>query len=187
MTLRNLIFAVAFAMTATFATGTPSISQNADKLSSANGKPYLTDIFGAWEIRCMRLTAGGERCQMFQELDESPGNPVAEINIFALPVGQEAVLGAVIITPLGTLLTARLTLKISNLERKDYPFSWCNGVGCVARVGITADELDALKLGTMATITIVPVATPTSPMELSVSLQGFTSAFNAMQASNNPG
>lgn len=182
MTLRNLIFALAFALTATFATGSSSIAQS----MGATGKTYLKDTYRAWEIRCLQLEAGGERCQMFQQLNESPGNPVAEVNIFAMPADQGAAAGGVIIVPLETLLTSELTLEISGLQRKRYPFAWCTSVGCLARIAITPDELSALMSETLATITIVPITTPTTRMSLPVSLLGFTAAFNAMQAANNP-
>jgi invasion protein IalB len=84
------------------------------------------------------------------------------------------------------LLTSELTLEISGLQRKRYPFSWCTSVGCLARIAITPDELSALMSETLATITIVSIKTPTTRMNLPVSLLGFTAAFNAMQAANNP-
>lgn len=121
---------------------------------------------------------------MFQALNESPGNPIGEINIFALPPGQEAAAGAVIVTPLRTLLTEQLAIKFPGLERKRYPFAWCTSVGCLARIGLLPAEVSALRQGASATVTIVPVATPTTPVEMPVSLRGFTAAFAAMMAAN---
>jgi len=183
VTLRSLIIATAFALTVSFISAGPGLAQNA---TGATGTPYLKDTHGAWQIQCLRQ-GSGELCQLYQKLNASPGNPIGEINIFPLPAGQGAAAGAVIIVPLETLLTSQLNLEISGIESKTYPFAWCSNTGCVARIGITADELGALKLGTLATITIVSIRAPDAPLKLPVSLQGFTSGFNAMLAANNPG
>ena len=77
-----------------------------------------------------------------------------------------------------------MAMNIDGAAGKRYPFSWCTDAGCVARIGFTEDELIQLKSGIQATVTIVPVATPDKPVDLPVSLQGFTAGFNAMQAAN---
>lgn len=121
---------------------------------------------------------------MFQALKESPDNAIGELNIFAIPPGQGAAAGAIILTPLRTLLTEQLAIKFPGLERKRYPFAWCTEVGCLARIGLLPAEVSALRQGATASITIVPVSTPTAPVEMTVSLRGFTAAFAAIVAAN---
>lgn len=162
----------------------PATAQSTTSPPPANGGTYVKETHGDWEIRCIRLQDGTERCQMFQALNESPGNPIGEFNIFALPPGQEAAAGAVIVTPLRTLLTEQLAIKFPGLERKRYPFAWCTEVGCLARIGLLPAEVSALRQGASATVTIVPVSTPIAPVEMTVSLRGFTAAFAAMIAAN---
>jgi invasion protein IalB len=57
-------------------------------------------------------------------------------------------------------------------------------VGCVSRIGITADELNGFRQGSEATVTIYSVAAPRQPLTLTISLKGFTAGFNAMLAAN---
>lgn len=162
----------------------PVFAQTPGAPADGVGSTFVKSTHGAWEVRCLRLQGGGERCQMFQQLNQADGNPVAEINIFSISPGQAAAAGAVILTPLETLLTSQLGLTIDGAPGKRYPFSWCTEAGCVARIGITPEELTRLRSGIQALVTIVPVATPDKPVSLVVSLQGFTAAFNAIQAAN---
>jgi len=55
-------------------------------------------------------------------------------------------------------------------------------VGCVARVGFTAAEVDGFKKGGKATLTIVPAVAPDKTVALEVSLKGFTAGFDAVAA-----
>lgn len=162
----------------------PATAQSTNSPAPANGGTYVKETHGDWEIRCIRLPDTSERCQMFQLLNESPGNAIGEINIFALPPDQEAAAGAILLTPLRTLLTEQVSIKFPGLERKRYPFAWCTDVGCIARIGLLAAEVSAMRQGASTTVTIVPVSTPTNPVEMTVSLTGFTAAFAAMIAAN---
>jgi len=178
--IRTLLSALA--MLAVFAG--PALAQTPGAPPDAVGASFVKATHGSWEIRCIKLQTGRERCQMFQQLNQADGNPVAEINIFALNPGQAAAAGAIIVTPLETLLTSELRLTVDGAPGKRYPFSWCTDAGCVVRIGLTAEELKSLQSGIQATAIIVPVASPDKPVNMPVSLQGFTAGFNAMQAAN---
>ncbi len=104
--------------------------------------------------------------------------------MFNLPAGQQAAAGATIIVPLETLLTANLTMKVDTAQPRVYPFTWCSSIGCVARVGFTQAEVDALKRGSRAQLTIVPVVAPDERVILDVSLTGFTAGYDAVVAAN---
>jgi invasion protein IalB len=149
------------------------------------GQNYTREPFDQWQLNCMRVEAGKpEPCQLYQLLKDSAGNSVAEINIVALKPGQDAVMGATIITPLETLLTENLTIAIDGSKAKRYPFTFCAAIGCIARVGFTAGELDGFKKGAKATISVVPVAAPDKKVEVSISLKGFTAGFEAVTKAN---
>jgi invasion protein IalB len=148
------------------------------------GMPYVAGEFVDWQMRCIRTPDGDDPCQLYQLLRDDEGNSVAEISVFGLPAGQAAAAGATIITPLETLLTAQLTMVIDNGTPRRYPFTWCAAIGCVARIGLTGEEITAMQRGVRARVTIVPVAAPDQPVSLNVSLRGFTAGLAAVNAAN---
>ncbi|MCJ8139608.1 invasion associated locus B family protein [Falsirhodobacter halotolerans] len=151
---------------------------------NAPGAMRVAGTFGSWEQRCIREDADTERCQLYQLLKDGEGNNVAEFSLFNLPAGNEAAAGATIIVPLETLLTANLSVKVDSAQPRVYPFSWCSEIGCVARVGFTQGEVDALKRGSNAQLTIVPVVAPDQRVTLDMSLSGFTAGWDAVVAAN---
>ncbi|MFB3077808.1 MAG: invasion associated locus B family protein, partial [Lysobacterales bacterium] len=109
---------------------------------------------------------------------------VAEITLFEFPKGQEALAGATVAVPLGTLLTRQVTISVDSGSAKRYPFSWCSVQGCYARIGFTTNDLRNLKRGANAYVTIVPFASPSTQVRLTLSLTGFTKGFAALQVAN---
>lgn len=148
------------------------------------GSTYTESTHGDWEQRCVRTKDGSDPCQLYQLLKDESGNAVAEITVFGLPAGQQAAAGATAIVPLETLLTQDLTLQVDSAEAKRYPFSWCSPIGCVARIGFTAEEVAAMKGGVKATMTIVPVVAPDQKVVLQISLKGFTAGYDAVNEAN---
>jgi invasion protein IalB len=148
------------------------------------GSSYTEATFDAWLQRCVRTEDGADPCQLYQLLKDGEGNAVAEITMFGLPAGGEAAAGATAIVPLGTLLTEGLLLSVDQGEPKRYPFAWCSEIGCVARIGLTAAEVDAFRKGSAATMTIVPVMAPEEKVSLTISLAGFTKGLAAVDAAN---
>lgn len=145
------------------------------------GTTYIAETHGDWSIQCARAAEGNDPCQMYQLLKDANGTSVADISIFPLPEGGKAVAGATIMTPLETLLTQNLVLKIDTQDPKVYPYSFCAPVGCISRVGLTPGELDSFRKGNTVTMQIVPVATPDKPVSLTISLKGFTAAYEAVE------
>ena len=143
----------------------------------AEGESYVGATFDDWELLCVKAAEGTDPCQMYQLLRDGEGNATAEITLFPLPAGQEAVAGATVLTPLETLLTAELIMQIDGGTAKRYPFTFCTAIGCIARVGFTAEEVDGFRRGSTATWSVVPVAAPDQVIDLSMSLKGFTAAF----------
>ncbi len=151
---------------------------------NAVGSTYSKAVFDAWDLRCVRTETGQDPCQLYQLLKDGQGTSVAEFNLFDLPEGGEAVAGATVIAPLETQLTAGLRIAIDGAEAKVYPFTFCARIGCVARVGFTAAEMDALRKGDKAIVTIVPAVAPDQQVVLEASLKGFTAGFEAVKANN---
>jgi invasion protein IalB len=148
------------------------------------GRTYTREEHGDWEVRCVHTETGNDPCQLYQLLQDQDGNNVAEISIFPLPPGGEAIAGATIITPLETLLTAQISLRVDSGAAKRYPFSWCSSMGCFSRIGFTADEVLSFRRGASATLTIRPVAAPDQTVDLSISLAGFTAGYEAVAEAN---
>lgn len=156
-----------------------NMGEEAPPAEDGPGSIYVKSEHDDWEIRCIRAAEGQDPCQLYQLLTDPSGNPVSEINIFPLTGGTtDAAAGATVVTPLETLLTAQLALQVDSSGFKKYPFSWCSQIGCFARLGFTADDVAAFKRGNEARIVIVPVAAPDQRVTLTVSLKGFTAAYD---------
>jgi invasion protein IalB len=151
---------------------------------NAIGATYAAATHGDWEQRCVRTESGDDPCQLYQLMLDEQQNPVAEITIVGLPAGQQAVAGATVIVPLETLLTQELTLQVDSAAAKKYPFAWCSPIGCVSRIGFTEEEVNAMKRGAAARITIVPVVAPDQKVTVTMSLRGFTAGLDAVNKAN---
>lgn len=157
-----------------------SMGQEADGV----GSTYVQASFDAWEQRCVRSEDGADPCQLYQLLKDPQGNAVAEFAMFNLPAGGQAAAGATVIVPLETLLTQNLQISIDGGKAKIYPFTFCSPIGCIARIGFTAAEVDQFKKGAKASITIVPAAAPDKKVVVDLSLKGFTAGYTAVSATN---
>ena len=149
------------------------------------GTTYIEANFDAWEQRCVRTEDGADPCQLYQLLKDPQGNAVAEFSMFNLPAGGQAAAGATVIVPLETLLTENLLLAVDGGKAKVYPFTFCSTIGCVARIGFTAAEVEQFKKGAKAVVTIVPVVAPDQKVTVDLSLKGFTAGYTAVSATNN--
>lgn len=151
------------------------------------GDTYVKANFEAWEQRCIRTETGTDPCQLYMLLKDGNSQAVAEFSVFNLPEGSEgpAVAGATFIAPLETLLGAGVTIQVDQNKPRAYPFTFCAAIGCVARVGFTAEEVAMFKKGGNAVLTIVPVVAPDQQVALAASLKGFTAGLDAVTTANN--
>jgi invasion protein IalB len=150
----------------------------------AVGSTYIKETHGDWQLSCVRSGTAADPCQLYQLMQDDQGNSVAEISIFNLPAGTQAAAGASIVTPLETLLTAQVTMRVDNGQAKRYPFTLCASMGCIARVGFTEAELNSFRRGNKATFVIVPAMLPDEQVEITMSLKGFTAGYEAVTAAN---
>jgi invasion protein IalB len=142
------------------------------------GQTYVREVVQDWEIQCVKTETGeDEPCQMYQLLQNEAGNPVAEVSLFKLPQGGQAVAGATVIVPLETALQAQLRIAVDGAQSKRYPYSLCNQIGCFARIGLTNSDLNGFKRGAKAVVTIVPFVAQDQQIQLEMSLNGFTASF----------
>jgi len=165
---------------------TPSEDQTfpvAQDPDSKIGTDIIKEENGDWKIVCTIIAEGKtSNCRMFQILKDETGGAVAELSILALSEAAQAVAGVNFVTPLGTLLTAQVGMRVDAGQAKRYPFSWCTAAGCITRFGLTDAELSNLKKGNKAVMTITAAAAPDKPLALDVSLTGFTATWTALAA-----
>lgn len=146
------------------------------------GSYYVKATHSDWMIRCLRTENNTDPCELYQLLNDSDGNSVAEMTLIPLKNGEVAA-GATMVVPLETDLTKGLSLATDSGKANAYPFSFCAPVGCVSRMGFTSGELSALRAGSKAKISLLPFgADPSKPVELELSLAGFTAGFEALSA-----
>ena len=160
-------------------------AQSADNYPVAGAAPtaeqpkeIIRETHGDWEIRC---TTANNTCFLYQLLMNDDGAPVAEFSIIKLPLGSEAVAGATIVAPLGTLLTRGVTFALDDTDAVQYPFSWCTRPGCFSRFGLTDILVAGMKSGSGVNITLYSVGNAQTPIPLTASLSGFTAAFDALE------
>lgn len=172
---------------ATPETSTPEISTPDTAPSGAAGeqpRTYTRATYDDWDLQCIKTEDGKDPCQIYQVIQDKNGGNVADISLFGLPRNDQAAAGATIMVPLDTLLTQNLKMSIDGAQAKIYPFTFCQPMGCFARIGLTTDELNAFKKGNKATISIVPLAAPTQQVNADISLKGFTRAYAAVNEAN---
>ncbi len=144
------------------------------------GQPYAKESFGDWTLRCMKTENGADPCELYQLLKDQQNSPVAEASVIPM-FGQKVEAIITFIAPLETDLGAGLGLQVDSAKEARYPFMLCARVGCISRIGLAAAELDPLKRGSKATVSVVPFGVGKEQMvKLPLSLSGFTAGMNAL-------
>lgn len=151
--------------------------------AEAGPAAYLAATHGDWQLICTPLGEGQpEYCEGYQLLADAAGSPIAEISLEVLPLGAEFAAGATVTTPLETFLPTGMGFRIGTTDdMRLEPFRVCTVIGCVVRMGLSFDEIDAMKAGSTATVTIAPFVAVDQPVEIAVSLRGFTALFDDLQ------
>ncbi len=141
--------------------------------------PALKARHGDWEIRCVN----GNDCVMTQLHRRSEQSADAVFTIIkteglntedGLPV--EAF--AEIVVPLGVYLPGGLGLKVDQKPAQAAPFERCIDAGCVVRAPLSAELLTNMRAGNIANIVVF--GAPDQPVQIPISLSGFTAAFSAL-------
>lgn len=135
---------------------------------------------GAWEVAC----ASNGQCAMAQIGTDAEGTPVLEMVIRKLPeplaVGDQTAVAVLdVVTPLGVVLTDGLGMTIDGGRTESAPFQICTEQGCLVREPIDSDLVARLKRGANAVIAMV--AANQGLVESSLSLSGFTRAYDSIK------
>jgi invasion protein IalB len=67
-------------------------------------------------------------------------------------------------------------------QTRRYPFAFCDTEGCYSRLGFTEADVDQMRRGSSATLTVVPAMAPDQEVVLEMSLSGFTAGMAAIAA-----
>lgn len=149
----------------------------------AQGQPVqpeiVTETFGDWTVNCQSVSEA-ERCEMSQLLLNQDNTPAVEVSLFRIQQEGQVFAGGTVVAPLGTLLTSSLTIAVDDALGKTYPFSYCLPDGCVSRIGLSVEDIEDYKKGSVATFTLRHVQNPNLPIDLTMSLAGFTKAFDRL-------
>lgn len=144
------------------------------------GQGYAREQMGDWQVQCVKQEdPETEPCQMYQLLRGAEGNPVAEVIIEKIPGDGQVAAGATIAVPHGTALAKDLRIAVDGAKGKVYRYAFCDQNSCFARIGLLEADVNAFKKGNAATVVIFPFEAPDTPVELTLSLSGFTAAFEA--------
>ncbi|ABD55066.1 invasion associated locus B family protein [Jannaschia sp. CCS1] len=161
-----------------------------DRTEVEPGEPYVADIFRDWQVRCIRSEEDTvpDRCEMFQLLEEENGNPVAEFRISAALIEEEGtVANATLLTPLDTLLSPGLQIRVDDAEPAIVPFAFCREIGCFVQLSLSAENIDQFENGADAQVVLFALVRDElgqfggSPVPTSASLRGFTAAFESLE------
>lgn len=150
------------------------------------GQPAVVATHRDWEVVCAEDPNGLQSCEMYQLLTDESNQPVAEVSIAALPFGAEFAAGATVTTPLETFLPFGMGFFIGDRpgegeEIRVEGFRVCTVVGCIVRMGLSPDEVNEMKAGSSATVLIAPFVAIDQPIEITISLAGFTAAYDELQ------
>ena len=71
--------------------------------------------------------------------------------------------------------------RVDQGRAQQFQYSFCVESGCVARFGLNQGQVDAMKAGNNLTLTVSAINVQENPIELTISLAGFTAAYAALQ------
>ena len=151
---------------------------------SAAGNPGVdleVTKLGAWDLAC---SPQGSDCAMAQIGNDATGTPVLEMVVRKLEepleVGERTAIAVLdVITPLGVVLTEGLSVSIDGGQQESAPFQICTEQGCLVREPIDNDLISRFKRGNSAELSVV--AANQGEVKATLSLSGFTKAFDSLQ------
>lgn len=141
----------------------------------------LKATHGAWEVRCAPDNANA--CLMVQDGKRGDGEVVIKVGV-QNPKGATApdgtpIAGVLTIeAPIGVALLPGVAIKIDGKDIGRAPFQFCSPSSCIVNEPVADTLISQMKKGTNATMTVVARNGETA--ELTISLSGFTKAFNSL-------
>jgi len=145
--------------------------------------PYVKESFQDWRIVCVQVNETRESCNMQQLLRDEGNNPVSQVSIAPMPAAAAPRAAAVeVATPLETLLSDDLRVQVDDGTPTRHRFTFCTRQACVSQFALTTQQVGEFKAGAEAKVTITPVVAPDQTVDLTMSLAGFTAAFESLKS-----
>ena len=158
--------------------GTTTMAQ----AQTSEGPSSLTETYGDWIVRCVTPQAAEGQaaparvCEMTQELQQQESGQ--RVLAVALQTADEAA-SLTIVAPFGLLLDEGLKVTVDDAPVIEGRFRTCLPGGCLSVMALDQVGLDKLAAGNSATITMRD--TTEQDLALTVSLAGFTAAWNRLK------
>lgn len=137
-------------------------------------------VFGHWVMHCIEMDGSAKACALHQRLySDKTKAPVAS---FAIADNEKgAAHRLTVIMPLGIDIPAGVTGALAGRPALAYQIQTCLPRGCIASVGLTAEDLAALEAARDFT-TSFRMRGVADPVTVTVSLKGVTEGLKALAA-----
>lgn len=142
-------------------------------------QPTITE-FDDWTVFCVKNDDGDEDCRMQQVVLNDSQTPIAEFEIWKITDNSELAAGSVIALPLGVMLEEGILMQVDQALPRRYRYAMCDEGGCYSRLGLSKVEVNRMKAGNSMMMTIYAFRSPDQPIDLEISLAGFTKAFDSL-------
>lgn len=160
----------------------PGAAPAATTSSAGSASDLQVTQIGDWNLVCE--PGGASPCAMTQLGKDPQGSPAIEFVVRKVDDPSAVIDGikveavADIVTPLGVLLEFGLRLKIDTGEERGAPYRICQKHGCLVREPLSSEVIESLKKGNTALITVA--AEGAGPIDIPISLRGFTKAYGSL-------
>lgn len=178
MTLRRSHAQIAFfsLLMLVLAWGIPSASAQQQGAS----EPKI-ERFGNWAGRCQDVPTdenGGTQkvCNVFVDIRSEENKEVRILSVAIGEAAKEGQLGAVVMTPLGSVLPQGVAVKVDENEQFGGQYLFCRASGCEAHMGLSAEHIRQMRAGSEMKVGFIHVQG--GKIEVPVSLTGISAALD---------
>lgn len=152
------------------------------QLGAATAATEGEQTYGSWTAKCEAPKEGQEGgCFIYQNLVlKEGGQRVLQFAVGFVPDSQEPI--ALLSLPLGISLPPGVSLRIDSGEPTRFPVERCEPNGCRAGIKLKDTVVKAIAGGTKITVTFYDAKR--QPIEVPLSLDGFSKGLEALKRSN---
>lgn len=151
------------------------------RAQDSNAAPdALVEKYGDWTVECGNAAGEPEPfCRMTQRLKQD-GAQRHILSVFIRAKSGDSVALMTLIGPLGISLAKGITVSAGDKRLVEADFLTCIPRGCMARIELGSEAIEAFSAGDEAIVTMV--ALNGDPFSITVSLNGFTAAWARLNA-----
>lgn len=154
------------------------LSAFAQTLQPAAAQGEVRANHGDWQMRCDTPPgAPSEQCALVQHVTAADRENVG-LSIYVMWTAEKQDRILRVQAPLGVLLPFGLGLRVGDEDFGRAAFVRCLPIGCFAEVILEDEQLKKLRAGSQATFIIFQ--TPEEGIGIPISLNGFSSGFDAL-------